>query len=346
MEKYRIMEMKAMKIWINRLLLVVVAVVLAGCTGTAQNSNGKAKKELEDMSVMLDWYPNAVHSAIYVAQEKGYFKDEGLNVKIEMPADTNDPLKLAATGKVDLALSYQTQTVISRAEGIPVVSVATLVRHPLDVIMSKKESGIKTPKDLEGKNVGYPSTSISEALVATMVKKDGGNFSKVKMTDVGWDLMPSIATNHVDAIIGGYINHEYLLLNKEGYHMDAMKLTDYGVPDNYELVLVTGEKTLAKKKESIEKFWRAVTKGQEDVKKNPEKGLQVLLNHENDSFPLDKGVETKSLDTLLPLMEDSGVPFGYQEADKWKDVANWLYDTGVIKEKVDSSKVFKNIVLK
>ncbi len=67
---------------------------------------------LEDISIMLDWYPNAVHSAIYLAQEKGYFEDEGLNVKIEMPADTNDPLKLAATGKVDLAISYQTQAIV------------------------------------------------------------------------------------------------------------------------------------------------------------------------------------------------------------------------------------------
>ena len=334
------------KRWMNRLLLVVVAIVLAGCTGTNQTSKESAKKNPEELSIMLDWYPNAVHSAIYVAQEKGYFKDAGLNVKIEMPADTNDPLKLAATGKVDLALSYQTQTIISRSEGIPVVSVATLVRHPLDVIMFKKESGIKTPKDLEGKSVGYPSTSISEALVATMMKKDGGDFSKAKMTDVGWDLMPSVATDNVDAIIGGYINHEYVLLNKEGYNMDVMKLTDYGVPDNYELVLVTGEKTLTKKKDSIEKFWGAVTKGQEDVKKNPEEGLQVLLDHENDSFPLDKEVETKSLETLLPLMEDSNVPFGFQEEEKWTDVADWLYETGVIQEKINATEAFENIVSK
>lgn len=334
------------KRWMSRILLMVVATVLAGCTGTTQKSNESSKKNPEEISIMLDWYPNAVHSAIYVAQEKGYFKDEGLNVKIEMPADTNDPLKLAATGKVDLALSYQTQTVISRSEGIPVVSVATLVRHPLDVIMFKKETGLKTPKDLEGKSVGYPSTSISEALVETMVKNDGGDFNKVKMTDVSWDLMPAIATDKVDAIIGGYINHEYVLLNKEGYNMDTMKLTDYGVPDNYELVLVAGEKTLAKKKTSIEKFWRAVTKGQEDVKKNPEEGLKVLLNHENDSFPLNKEVETKSLETLLPLMEDSHVPFGYQEAEKWKEVADWLYETGVIKEKINSNEAFENIVSK
>ena len=128
--------------------------------------------------------------------------------------------------------------------------------------------------------------------------------------------------------------------------MDVMKLSDYGVPDNYELVLVTGEKTLAQKKGSIEKFWSAVAKGQEDVKKNPQEGLQVLLDHENDSFPLDKEVEKKSLDILLPLMEDPGVKFGYQEEEKWKEVADWLYKTKVIKEKVDPNEAFVNIVKK
>lgn len=334
------------KKWMSRMLLVMVAVVLAGCTGTNEKSNESEEKKTEEMSIMLDWYPNAVHSAIYVAQEKGYFKEEGLNVKIEMPADTNDPLKLAATGKVDLALTYQTQVAMSRAEGIPVVSVAAFVRHPLDVVMFKKETGIKTPKDLEGKTVGYPSTILSEALVETMVKNAGGDFNKVKMTDVGWDLMPAIATENVDAIIGGYINHEYVLLKKEGYNMEAMKIQDYGVPDNYELVLVAGEKTLAKKKDSIEKFWSAVAKGQEDVKKDPEAGLQVLLDHENDSFPLDKEVEIESLATLLPLMENEGVPFGYQDEEKWMDVANWLYETGVIKEKIDPNEAFVNIVSK
>lgn len=335
------------KKWISHIVIAFMLVMLAGCN-TSKNEAAKSNKDkkLEDISIMLDWYPNAVHSAIYVAKEKGYFEDEGLNVKIEMPADTNDPLKLAATGKVDLAISYQSQLLVSRAEGIPVVSIAAYVRHSLDAIMYKTESGIKSPKDLEGKNVGYSSASVSEAVVSSMVKNDGGEMSKVKMTDVGWDLIPSLATDHVDALVGAYINHEQVLLEKEGYNIDVLHLPDYGVPDNYELIIVTGEKTLAKKKNAFEKFWRAVTKGQEEVKQNPDAGLQVLLDHENDSFPLDKEVEKKSLQILLPLMEDGSVPFGYQDDGVWQEVADWLYESGVIKEPVDPKQAFENIVPK
>ena len=334
-----------MKKWLNIVILLTFIIVAAGCNGKAQPKEENGKK-LDNISIMLDWYPNAVHSAFYVAQEKGYFKEEGLNVKIEMPADTNDPLKLAATGKVDLAISYQNQTILSKSEGIPIISVATLVRHSLDELMMKKSSGIHSPKDLEGKNVGYSSSELSEAIIKTMVEADGGDFSRVKMTDVGWDLIPSVATDRVDAIIGGYINHEFVLLNKEGYDMKSIQNSDYDVPDNYELILVTGQKTFHQKRDAIKRFWKAVAKGQEEVKKNPKEGLQILLDHENDSFPLDKDVETKSLEILLPRMEDDGLPFGYQEKESWEKTENWLFKKGVIKNHVNINDVMDNIVSK
>ncbi len=333
--------------WLRPFLMVVIAIMLVSCnTVKNETNNANKEKELEDISIMLDWYPNAVHLAIYVAKEKGYFEDEGLNVKIEMPADTNDPLKLAATGKVDLAISYQSQLLVSRAENIPVVSIAAFVRHSLDAIMYKTESGIQSPKDLEGKNVGYPSASVSEAIVASMVENDGGDMNKVKMTDVGWDLMSALATDNVDALVGAYINHEQVLLKSEGYNIDILNLPDYGVPDNYELIIVTGEKTLKKKKASFERFWLAVTKGHETLKEDPDAGLQILLDHENESFPLDKEIEKESLQVLLPFMEDENAPFGYQDEAAWQEVADWLYESKIIKEPIDPKVAFENIVSK
>lgn len=335
-------RMAKRNLFLLMIMSLIASLLLIGCS-TSQESNTGKKDKLEDISIMLDWYPNAVHSAIYYAKEKGFFEEEGLNVKIEMPADTNDPLKLAATGKVDLAISYQTQLIVSRGEGIPVVSLGAFVRHSLDGIMYKKSGGIAAPKDLEGKTVGYPSTSVSEAILATMVEHDGGDMSKVKVTDVGWDLMPALATDNVDAIIGAYINHELVLLRKEGYEVEMMNPSDYGVPDSYELIIVSGEKTLKKKRAAFEKFWRALSKGHEAVKQNPEAGLQVLLDHENESFPLDKEVETESLNILLPLMDDDGVPFGYQEEAMWQDVINWLFETKILKEKIEPTEAFENV---
>lgn len=330
----------------NRLFQMTIVVLILMLVGCSPNKEDESDKALEDLTIMLDWYPNAVHSGIYYAKENGYFEAEGLNVKIEMPAETNDPLKLAATGKVDLAISYQTQVALSRSEDIPVVSLAALVRHSLNGIMFKKESGITSPKDLENKTVGYASSAISEAVVETMIEEDGGDPRKVKMVDVGWDLMPAIATDNVDALTSAYINHELVILKKEGHDMEMVRPSDYGVPENYELILVTGEETLKKKKASFEKFWRALAKGQEAVKENPEAGLQVLLDHENDSFPLDKEIEAESLEVLFPLMEDENLPFGYQQEESWDAIIDWLVEKEIIQEKFDAKEVFENIMSK
>lgn len=332
--------------WMNGLFILIAITLLTGCTETSSKESDAAKEELEDITIMLDWYPNAVHTALYVAEKKGYFKEEGLNVKIEMPADTNDPLKLAATGKVDLAISYLTEAVVAKSEGIPIVSIASLVRHSLDGIMYKEESGMTSPKDLEGKVVGYPSSSVSETFVSTMVENAGGDMSKVKLVDVGWDLMPALSTDNVDAIAGAYINHELVLLNEEGYNVDIFDPAEYGVPETYELILVTGEDTLNEREEAFKKFWNAVRKAHDEVKKDPEAGLQVLLDHENDSFPLDEAIELESLQILLPLMEDTTLPFGYQEEEMWENVVKWLYDSEIIAEKITPNDIVKNIVSK
>lgn len=335
------METVNLRRWVNYFVLLITMLVLAGCTKTGEST----EDGLEELTIMLDWYPNAVHTALYVAQEKGYFEEAGLHVNIEMPADTNDPLKLAATGKVDMAISYLTETIVAKSENIPIVSVASLVQHSLDGIMYKAESGIKSPKDLEGKVVGYPSSSVSETMVETMIEHAGGDMSKVELVDVGWDLMPALSTDRVDAIAGAYVNHELVLLNREGYGVEIFDPSEYGVPDTYELIFVTGEETFAEREEDFMKFWKAVTKAYEDIQEDPTAGLQVLLDHENESFPLEQEVELESLNILLPLMKNTDLPFGFQEEDMWSNTIDWLYERGIIKEKIDPKKLVKNIVV-
>ena len=110
-------------------------------------------------------------------------------------------IKLVATGKADLALSYQMQVAISRSEDIPIVSVGAIVRHPLNQLLVLESTGIRSPKDLIGKKIGYPSIPLDEAIVNTMVKSDGGDPSKLNYVDVGWDLIPAMTTKKVDSVL-------------------------------------------------------------------------------------------------------------------------------------------------
>lgn len=330
------------------LIVFISCLFLAACGGTEEASTADEKdtnKELQEFDIMLDWYPNAVHSYLYTAVEKGYFEEEGLKVNIRFPANTTDPINLAATGDIELGISYQPDVISARAEGVPVKSVAAIVRNPLNHVIFLKDSGIKRPKDLEGRTVGWPGIPVNVPLVQTIVESDGGDMSKVKMTDIGFELNTAIATKRVDAVSGAFINHEVPVLASEGIETNNFNPVDYGVPSYYELLFVTNDDTWKEKEDEIRAFWRAASKGYEFMKENPEEALHILLkNQDDENFPLNEEVEKQSLEELLPRMEAADESFGSQSDQLWKEVIEWLSDTEYIKEEPNMDHLFINIV--
>ncbi|WP_240375011.1 ABC transporter substrate-binding protein [Bacillus piscicola] len=312
---------------------------LSACGGESTgNENGEQavgnpEENLEEFDVMLDWYPNAVHSFLYVAKEKGYFTEEGLNVNIQFPANTTDPLNLAAAGKVDLGFYYQPDVISARAnEGIAVKSTGAIVRSPLNHIVFKDEKAFESPKDLEGKQVGYPGIALNEALLRTIVKEDGGDPDKVEMIDVGFELGSALIADKTDAVIGAYVNHEVPVLEHQGHEVDYFNPVDYGVPEYYELTAVTSDETWKTQETEIKAFWRAAKKGFAFMEENPEEALQILLDNQDEAnFPLEKAVEQKSLEILLPKMT-AEEDFSSQSLEVWEETAEWLKDTGMISE--------------
>lgn len=339
--------MKQLQKWSKTVAALLLTAGLVACgnqPGAEQaapgTNQGSAPTEL---TIALDWYPNAVHSFLYAAEEQGYFQAENLKVNLQMPSDSNDPLKMAAAGKVDLAISYQTQVVQARSEGIPVVSVGALVRHPLNVIMTRKDSGLDSPQKLAGKNVGYPSVPLDESIVRNVVKQTGGDDSGISFTDIGFDIVPALTSKKVDAVVGGYKNHEQLILEKNGIPVNVFAPTDFGVPDYYELVMTTSDDTLGKKQQAIEAFMRAAAKGQEYVKANKEKALDLLLSKQATEFPLDKDIETKSLDILIPLMDAGDKAFGSQTTESWQTLIDWMKKEQLITQDVKVEEVMRDL---
>ena len=334
--------MKLRKLSIFLLFVMLVSLAFSGCSSASNNKEDKgATKELKEVNVLLDWYPNAVHSFLYAAEEQGYFKEAGLKVNLITPAGTDDGIKLVAAGKADLAISYPKQIILARGENIPVKSVGAIVRSSLNQLMVRKDSGVKTLKDLEGKKVGYASFDIDKETVKAMVAQAGGDPSKVEFVDVGYDLMPGIETKQVDAIIGGYINHEKILLEKKGIELETFAPSDFGVPNNYELAFVASDDAIKNNNDTIQAFLGAAKKGFEYTQKNPDKALDLILKAQNESFPLDEETEKKSLEILLPLMENESGKFLSQDKENWNNNIKWLKDKNLLQGDVDSKDVFQ-----
>lgn len=340
-----------MKKFIALLLTGIFVFGAAGCSGSSESSTegtentesaeGKENGELEDFDIVLDWYPNAVHSFIYVAMEKGYYAEEGLNVNVRFPANTNDAITLTAAGQADAGLYYQTNTVSTIAnQDVPVKVIGTVVQHPLNIVMSMKESGINGAADLKGKVIGYPGTPDNEVFVKAMMENSGLGYEDVTMQDVGFDLNTALITGNVDAVIGGYINHEYPTLIQEGYDVTYFDITAEGIPDYEELVLVTGEKQLEEESDKLAAFIRASKKGFEDVKNDPEGSLEILLKNQDEAnYPLDAEIEKASMDILLPLMYSDTQDFLDVDEQSWTDTINWLNGQGLLNKEITADDI-------
>ena len=315
-------------------LALTGALVLSGCNGStpAPTTAADGGEELREISVVLDWYPNALHAFLYDAIEKGYFAEEGLKVNIQFPSNANDAMSLVAAGQAEIGLYYQQDVIIARAnQNVPVKSIGAVVQAPLNIVLSLKEKNITSPTDLVGKTVGYAGTELSEALIHSIMANVGADSSDVTMIDVGFDLMSSMTTGNVDATIGCLVNHEVPQMEEEGFEVNYFDLDDYGVPTYYEGVFLANDETIAQEPEMLQGFLRACAKGFDDMQADPDGVLQILLDNQNEeNFPLSQTVEQQSMTTLLPLMETADASFLSQTKECWQENVDWLLSEGLI----------------
>ena len=315
------------------ILTISAIVALMGCSASGE-------RELTKVSVALDWYPWANHAGLLLAEGQGYFDLHDLEVDVYTPSDPSTVLQTVGAGKDDFGISYQTDVIVARSRGIPVVSVAALVQHPLNSVMALPGSGIRTPKDLVDKKVGYPGIPNDILLVRTMVEGDDGNFDRVDLVNVGFDLVPALISGKVDAIVGAYWVHESILIKHQtGQDPIILKMEEWGVPDFYELVLVTNEETIRDRPELVRAFLGAVIKGYRDAADEPAHAVDTLV----DSNPeVDRNLEEQSLGLLVPLWLEGVPAFGWQTSEKWKNFIVWMESQDDLSLPVAFSDAFTN----
>lgn len=323
-------------------ILLICVLLLSGCS---TNNNSGNSNEIKELDIVLDWYPNALHAFMYVAIEKGYYEEEGVKVNIRFPSNSNDAISLVAAGQADIGLYYQQDVIQARAkQNVPVKSIGAVVQGPLNIVLSLEEKNITTAEDLVGKTIGYAGTELSEALIRSIMNYVGADYSDVTMIDVGFDLMSSMTTGNVDATIGCLVNHEVPQMEEEGFAVNWFDLDEYGVPTYYEGVFLANDDAIKNDSETLKAFLRASAKGFADMKANPEEALQILLANQNEeNFPLSETVERKSVEVLLPMMENADAAFLSQSDECWQENIDWMLEQGLISEPVDLDEVRINL---
>ncbi|WP_409291068.1 ABC transporter substrate-binding protein [Peribacillus sp. SCS-37] len=323
-----------MKKWTAAILALTM---LAGCSTNADPEK-KDKKELQKVTVVLDWTPNTNHTGLYAAQQKGYFKEEGLDVKIINPGESGADA-LVASGKADFGVSYQESITQARVQGVPLVSIAAVIQHNTSGFASPAEKNIKTPKDFEGKTYGGWGSPVEKAVIGSIMEAEGADVRKVKIVNTGdADFFTSVKRNVDFAwIFQGWTGMEAGL---RGQKLNMVYLTDYSKKlDYYTPVLATNEKMIHTNPDVVKAFVHGASKGYEFAIDHPGEAADILIKKNPD---LDKELVKKSQEWLSPKYQDDAKRWGEQDLSIWTNYAEWMEEHKLLEGEFDPKKAYTN----
>lgn len=278
------------------------------------------------LTVLLDWYPNPDHAPLFVAEEQGFFKQQGLDVKLVSPTDPGDPLKLVAAGKADVAITYQPTLLLAVDNGIPVVRIATLIATPLNAVAVLQNSNIHTIADLKGKKIGYSVDGTDHVMLDTMLASAGLTEKDVTLINVHYGLTQALMSGKVDAVTGIMRNFEPFEMADNGKPARVFDYEDYGVPLYDELIFVTSKNNLTDPR--LPKFLAALTQATAYLINHPEACWQAFAKAYpdlNNQFNHQAWFATLSRFDLTPAALDHS---------RYQSLQDYLLKQGVIKKSI------------
>lgn len=318
--------------------LLLLTFVLSGCAKQPAPSVPSDQNPIK-VTLMLDWSPNTNHTGLFVAQEKGYFKEQGLEVTISNPSSQGTVEQLVATGNIDFGISAQEQVTTARINDLPIVSLAAIIQHNTSGFASLKSKNIQTAKDFENKTYGGWGLPSETAVLKALMQKENADFNTIKMVNIGEvDQLASLSKN-IDFtwIFYGWTGIQAELRNQE---LNMVWLKDVNPAfDYYTPVIITNEKMIQEKPEIVRKMMQAISAGYEFSIKNPEQAANILIKYAPESDPQ---MIIKSQNWLSPQYQADASRWGEQKESIWKGYAQWLYDHQLIPKQLDPIKAFTN----
>ncbi|MCJ7842165.1 ABC transporter substrate-binding protein [Lederbergia sp. NSJ-179] len=322
-----------MKKWLGVSLLVFL--LLAGCSGTTEEKNDTSLKKV---SVVLDWTPNTNHTGLYVARDKGYFKEEGLDVDIILPGEAGAD-QLVASGKSEFGISAQESLTEARAQDVPIVSIGAIIQHNTSGLASPVDKNIKKPSDFEGKTYGGWGAPVEQAVLTSLMEADGGDFDKVDVINMGDTDFFTAVQRDIDF---AWIYYAWTGVEAEmrGEELNMIYLTDYSDKlDYYTPVLTTSENMIEKDPDTVRAFMKAVSKGYQLAIDDPSEAAEILIKAEPD---LDADLVRKSQEWLASRYQDDAPRWGEQKQEIWQNYMDWMLEKKVLEKEIDVEQAFTN----
>ncbi len=323
------------------LLTCAMLLSLSACGGTGKAD--PAQGQLEKITFVLDWTPNTNHTGLYVAIEKGYFTEAGLNVEVVQPPEGGAEV-LVGSGKAQFGVSFQDYIApgLIGDDPLPITAVAAIIQHNTSGIVSRAGEGMDSPKGLEGHKYATWDLPVEKATIDQVMKAEGGDFSKV-------ELIPSTVTDEVSALQSGSVDAIWIFYAWAGIACEVAELeTDYfafadidPVFDFYSPVVIANNEYLEQNPETAKAFVEALSKGYEFAIENPKEAADILM---------EAAPELKSNEALVYASQEYLADQYTADADRWGEFDearwsaffSWLNENNLLEDTVEPTAGFTN----
>lgn len=317
------------RICLPAVLLLVAVALLSGCSSDASQSAPNV-----DAALLLDFRPNAVHTGIYIAIERGYGSALGVNLRARVPESPTEGVELLVSGRVDLAILDIHDLALAREAGSDLVGVMALVQTPLAAILAYPR--IRSPRDLEGERVGVTGRPGDDAVLRSIVTAAGGDPDKVRATPIGFGAVPSVLTGRVAAATG-FWNVEGIALRAQRPRTREFRVEQFGAPAYPELVLTVTRETLQDRTSLVRASVAALARGYEEVLVDPENGVSTLVAAVGG---LDRDRIQRELDAVSPSFTAGARGFGELDRTRLQAWARWEKRFGITKREPEVGLAF------
>lgn len=316
-------------------LLAVAALALAGCGGGSGGpASSAAPRHARAATLVLDFTPNAVHSGIYLAHARGYDRQRGVDLNVQVPSSSTDSVKLLLSGGAQFAVLDIHDLAIARARGRDVVGVYALVERPLAAVLA--QPGISRPRDLEGKRAGVTGLPSDDAVLSSIVRGDGGHPSKVRRVTIGFDAVPALLTRRVDAVTA-FWNVEGVALHAKRPGTQEFRVDRYGAPAYPELVVCVARTTLDRDRALVRGTVDALRRGYEAALADPRAAVGALVAA---GGGIAASTATAQFDAVKSAFRSGALPPGALDPPTLRKWAAWEARFGIVKRPPDVARAF------
>lgn len=317
-------------------LALLPLVTLAACGGDDDSGGG-----MRTVTLMLNWTPNTQHSGIYLALERGWYRERGIDLKIVEPAQAGVE-SVVAEGKADIGVSVQEAVIPAREQGLPIVSIGAIMQHNDSSYFALASDNIRRPRDFEGKTYGGYGGPLETEILNALVRCDGGDPSKVRSVEVGnVDYLPGMQQDRFD-FVWVFEGWDVLRAREiERADVTSVKFSDYlnCIPDWYTPLFIASESMIKDDPQLLRDFMAATSRGYEAAAAEPQAAADALLKAAPE---LDRQLVERSQQYHVTKYVDPGRQWGLQDNDIWVNFERFLREAGLTSRQVDVSKAYTN----